>query len=56
MVIGRRGIHRYLRFDEDIVKVQQSLVIDSPLAIAPRGASLSSNDASHNTVAAGMIV
>jgi hypothetical protein len=41
MVIGRRGIHRYLGFDEDIVKVQQSLVIDSTLAIAPRGASLS---------------
>jgi hypothetical protein len=39
MVIGRRGIHRYLGFDEDIVKVQQSLVIDSTLAIALQGVS-----------------
>jgi hypothetical protein len=39
MVVARRGIHPYLGFDEDIVKSQQSLVIDSTLAIAPQGVS-----------------
>jgi sulfate adenylyltransferase subunit 1 (EFTu-like GTPase family) len=56
MVIGRRAIHRYLRFDEDIVKVQQSLVIDSTARNRATGSFIMIDNGTHNTVAAGMIV
>ena len=56
MVIGRRRVHRYLRFDEDIVKVQRSLVIESYARNRATGSFIMIDDATHNTVAAGMIV
>ncbi len=55
MVVGRRGIHRYLRFDQDIVKVQQSHS-SSTIRNRATGSFILIDDATHNTVAAGMIV
>ena len=56
MVIGRRGIHRYLRFDQDIVKVQQSHSSSTVRRNRATGSFILIDDATHNTVAAGMIV
>ena len=56
MVVARRGIHRYLGFDEDIAKVQQSLVIDSYARNRATGSFIMIDNATHDTVAAGMIV
>ena len=56
MVVVRRGIHPYLRFDQDIAKVQQSLVIDSYARNRATGSFIMIDNATHDTVAAGMIV